>query len=390
MEDNKSSKSRNHFRRMVNSFNKDCLIQFINSDKNDFIKLPPIYALIDLTWNCNYDCIGCIDTKAKDGEDVVFKKVFNDPLKYDTEAFKGKFLSKKIISNTINYVKKYNLRGIQLMGGETLLHPEIDEILCELADNNIPIEMVSNGSFIIDHIPALSKALSVNESYLRVSINAWSKYGERVGWDIKSSELLDKVISGIKLLINELPAEYKESVFVTTVAFKDALDDLEELVINLSKIGLKRMVIIRERNSESKGFLKEQEAVKDQVIEIVEKIKSNNPNNLFEIGIADNIVVEPIEQKKEYSPCPAVFLKAFLGADGFFYSCTDHRGSKNARLVNIHDYGDDFEKAWHSQNRVNKALAWVPKKCCNDLVCQRFDGNICISAFRQVYDTWTF
>jgi len=388
------SESRRHLRRMVNRQNSDRIIQFASAKNEELYKIPPIYALIDMSWNCNFDCEGCIDTKSRDGQDVVRKKIFKHPLHYEPNVSKDKFLEKSIIHNFIRYAKEKNLRGIQLMGGETFLHPDIDEILNMLAANSIPIEIVSNGSFISKHTESLKNSLCVPNSRLRISVNAFKNYGRRIGWQSKSDEILIEVFSGIRKLIEALPDQFKDSIFVSTVAFSDALDDLQLLVQELREIGLQRLLVIRERDPEKKEFLLGQEDVENQVIRILDEIaetnRKQNKNKPFIIDIADNIKIKQGAQMKEYLPCPSVFLKAFLGADGFFYTCTDHRGSKCAQLVNIHDFNGDFKKAWHSKERAEKALAWNPKFTCKGLVCQRFEGNEFINAFRQQHDTWTF
>ena len=59
-------------------------------------------------------------------------------------------------------------------------------------------------------------------------------------------------------------------------------------------------------------------------VEIVSKLRVEFRR--VKIVVADNIVVTPVPQDKRYSPCPSVFSKMTVGADGWLYACTDHRG----------------------------------------------------------------
>ena len=227
-------------------------------------------------------------------------------------------------------------------------------------------------------------------SWLRVSINGWDRYGERVGWPERGDELRDKVIMGLKQLISVLPDDKKDRVFVSTVAFKDALEDLEKIAETLVDIGIRWMVVIRERAPQSKEFIPGQEHIRDVALQKVRELEGRECLSRLQISIADNILVDPVPQVKDYQPCPATILKTLLGADGYLYACTDHRGCKYARLVNLQDYDYDLEAAWRSEERVRAALSYCPSRNCKTIVCQRFEGNTAISMLRTAHQTWTF
>lgn len=386
-----NTESRRHMRRMLNRQNLDRIASVARaSNIEDWADIPPSFLTVDLTWNCNYDCRGCIDTMARDGQAVVRKRQGGNPTDPDPVHCEGPYLCQDAVESIVQFVKKYDLHGVQLMGGETLLHPHIDSFLLILAENTIPAELVSNGSLVPRHLDSLKRMLEVDGSWLRVSINGWDRYGERVGWSERGDELRDKVIMGLKQLISVLPDDKKDRIAVSTVAFKDALEDLEKIAETLADIGIRRMTVIRERAPQSKEFIPGQEHVRDVALQKVRELRGRECFSRLQISIADNILVDPIPQVKDYQPCPATILKTLLGADGYLYACTDHRGCKYARLVNLEDYDYDLEAAWRSEERVRAALSYCPSHSCKTIVCQRFEGNTAISMLRAAHHIWTF
>ena len=380
-----------HMKRMLNRQNVERIAKFATaSTVEEWVCIPPSFLTVDLTWNCNYDCQGCIDTKARDGCDVVRKKQGGNPLDPDPVMCEGPYLQEDIVESIISFVKKNHLHGVQLMGGETLLHPKIDFVLTILAEHKIPVELVTNGSLIIKHLNSLKRVIEVEGSWLRVSINGWDGYGDRIGWPNNGNELRDNVILGIKQLINILPDDKKDRVFVTTVIFQDALNDLEHIVAALATAGIARMAVIRERSEQSKEFISGQEHIRNVTLETIKRIEENKRIPKLKISVADNILVEPAPQDKPYGPCPSIVLKTLIGADGFLYACTDHRGCEYARLVNLGDYSGDLEKAWKATERVTATLKYCPSTHCKSIVCQRYEGNTAISFLRSHHHTWTF
>jgi MoaA/NifB/PqqE/SkfB family radical SAM enzyme len=381
---------RRHMRRMLNRANAERIAQLaVASSTDDWAAIAPVFVTLDLTWNCNYDCVDCIDTMARDQSYVVRKRQGGDPLEPYPAHCEGPYLREPVISSVVRFVQKYGVRGVQVMGGEALMHPDIDAVLAAFAGNNVPVELVSNGSLIAKHIDSLTEMLKVDGSWLRVSINGWNGYGQRVGWPKHGADLRARVIDGLSQLLHRVPADKRDRILVSTVAFEDALRDLHEIADELARIGVPRMAVIRERRPDVKEFVGGQEEIARTVTERTKEIRRRLDKKL-RIDIADNIVVEPKAQEKDYCPCPAAILKAVLGADGYLYACTDHRGCRYAQLAALEDYNNDLETAWRSEARIDRALQYAPAQFCTGLVCQRFEGNTAISMLRSHHDTWTF
>jgi len=373
--------------------NRDNLVQIVRyaeaEQPSDWRRITPAFLTVDLTWNCNYDCLGCIDTKARDGSHVVHKRQGGDALNPNPSSFTGPSLQRIHVDSALRFVKAHGLRGVQVMGGEPLLYPDIDDVLQTFAAERIPMEIVTNGSLIARHVDSLARVLSLEGSWLRVSINGWASYGRRVGRVDQGSELRKQVVEGIRSLLARLPHSAKDRVYVSVVAFKDTVDDLTDIANNIHEAGIRRIHVVRERDAVSKECVPGQEHVGDVISEAAGQIRKTLGEG-FGISVTDRLRAEPTPQDKRYAPCPSVMLKTVLGADGWLYACSDHRGCEYARLACIADFSGDVEKTWFSDSRVQAALGYCPASHCADIVCSRFAANLVMSMLRAKHTWWAF
>jgi MoaA/NifB/PqqE/SkfB family radical SAM enzyme len=356
----------------------------------DWARLPPVFLIMDLIWNCNYDCEGCIDTKARSGADAVRKRQAPDPLRPDAALFQGPRLSRPMIEGVVRFARKFGLRGLQMLGGESLLHPDIDWVLATLAREQLPVELVTNGSLIADHVDALLGILAVRGTTLRVSVNDWGGYGRRVGWPDRGEALRERVLEGLRQVLARCSDEMKRRVYVSTVTFGSAVQELPHIVRNLADAGVALVRLIPERDPQMREMVAGREDVGARVQRAIDDLRRDPAAARVEIAVAHAILEDPAPQPKPYRPCPTVMLKTLLGADGRIYSCGNHRGCDYAYFADLHDYGCDLEKAWQSEERVRRALAYAPAAHCRTLVCPRHQSNLVISAMRDSLDEWVF
>lgn len=219
------------------------------SDLSDLQTMSPSVITMDLCWNCNLNCLNCIDTKARDGATVVHKAQCKYPLdpKRD-ENYDGPFLPWSAAKSVIEYASEptNNVRGLQLMGGETLLYPEIDKFLDLATEKKVTLELVTNGTLMLHHIKTLTRAFSTPNSKIRISINGWNSYSNRVDRGNKGNDLRKQVIEGIRLLVAEFQPNQNPPIFVSTVAFDHALKDLDDIVENLKIAGINHLLVSRQ------------------------------------------------------------------------------------------------------------------------------------------------
>ncbi len=355
--------------------------------------IAPSLITMDLTWNCNYNCVGCIDSIARDGSQVVRKHQGGDILSPNPNCCSGQLLPLEYVQSILAYAAndKNGVRGIQIMGGEALMYPHIDEVLHLCSEKRIRCELVTNGSLIHAHIPSLVKAFSTRGSQLRVSINGLSSYKSRIGSPELVGNPLEQVFSGINELCRAFKARKVDSppILVTTVAFEDVIDEVPEIAFRVASVGVEQMFIIRPRDAQSKRLPKFAPDFRAKLAQVADHAtkRAQTVNVRFEAILSQNILVEPNSQPKTYQPCPCAFFKALVGADGWLYICSDQRGDKSARSANMATHNGDFKQTWESIERVYKTTGYSPLASCDDLLCLRHEANVKLHALR-CYKQW--
>ena len=376
--------------RMLQRHNAKRLHQFATARRwQDWAHLAPVFLIMDLIWNCNYDCERCIDTKARTGADCVRKKQAAHPLRPDAALFTGPCLARPVIESVVRFASEFGLRGIQMLGGESLLHPDVDWVLSALATGQVPVELVTNGSLIADHVDAVTRILTVRGTTLRISINGWDDYGRRVGWPGLGPELRARVVYGLRQVLAGCTPEMRGRVYVSTVTFDNTVRDLPDIVRNLAAAGLPLVRLIPERNP-LREMVHGPDTVGARVRETIKGLRRDRATAGVNLAVSDAILEESAPQLKPYRPCPTVMLKTLLGADGCLYSCGNHRGCDYACFANLAHYSDDLKAAWQSEERVARSLEYAPAKHCQNIVCPRHQGNLVISAMRKRLEQWVF
>ena len=116
------------------------------------IKSPHILGL-ELTNNCNLECIQC------------FRKKMNRELGYmDVEVFK----------KLIDEISTYPIAFLRIIGrGEPSLHPELKQIMEYLKDKQIKVEFCTNGALFEKY--SMSEILDWNIDLLDISVDGMDK-----------------------------------------------------------------------------------------------------------------------------------------------------------------------------------------------------------------------
>lgn len=144
----------------------------------------PRMAIIYVTYACNFTCEGCLCRN------------FNNAKAFMTfEQFK----------DVASQLKKQGVESIELCGGgEPLLHPDIEKMICYVTDTlQMKIGIMSNGSMLND---SLSRIIATKANYFRTSFYEY-KYHEvlekvRRLIEIKK-EVSGRLIIGAKFLVTD-------------------------------------------------------------------------------------------------------------------------------------------------------------------------------------------
>lgn len=325
--------------------------------------IPPIFFVMDLTWACNYDCRECIDGGAAGRSADMPQLPF------------------EIIKDIVHYSVKHDVRGHMAMGGEIQLYNDngktIDDYFHLCADNNLPLSMVSNGSLLNQHMGAAKRVFSLPGSILRVSVNADSEhYKEQVMANYGLEPILESLntLSGAGAYTMVTVVLWGEEA-KPVVGFEN-VSQLGKIVDAVSAAGVNRIMLLPSRNAKDHSFLKLSEEELEYVDSLCYVHGNTHVNRASLFSTYEEMPASA--QNKCYNPCPSNLLRALVGSNGKLYQCTDHRGEEDA-VIGIIEKPGDFEKVWHSEERVRKQMGFVPKDKCAAITCMRYPLNLTLA-----------
>ncbi len=354
--------------------NHDRVAQLIKAGKNvDALrKISPSYFIINITWRCNSNCLGCID------EVALQRKMF--------ETKSGLDMSWDICKDILDYAKENKVLGAIIQGGEPLLYPYIDKFLHSCVDSGLMLRLVTNGSMIDKHFDSIAEAFNAQRrSVFRVSINAdgahYAQYTRREGATfhqiLKNIEELSK--RNVKVCVSTVYFGRSSH----TIGFRN-FDQLWNIINAASKAGADMLLLLPGRAPGSRSSL----PLNKSEIRFIQDIPDNVQG--MRICKSDRPIIEegsgPVLQNKDFCPCPTSLLRVVVDPDGTLYACTEHIGDKRAVLGKIDPPAVPFSAVWHSEERVKKHLKFDPRKFCGKITCDRYGTNSSVEAARAGYE----
>jgi len=353
-------------------FNHKRVIQIIRAGRcvNCLKGISPTYLNLDITWRCNYDCIGCIDGGVVGREEIVK----DTSLDMDWE----------LTQDLLEYAENHDLLGFIVQGGEPLLYPRIDDFLNYCTEKGFILRLVTNGSQILKHSEALISAFQIPKSQIRVSVNADEEHYSDF---TKSKANLKTVLNGIEAVVKGGADVVVGSVVfgrnLEAKGFVSNIEQIESIFNRVSSIGVQVLVLLPGRHPQTKEMIPFE---KDE-LDALDSLASRKSTTNVEIG--GRFVVErelpARDQIKNYFPCPTALLRIVVGSDGRLYHCTEHRGESDAEIGRM-SKANTFAQVWHSEQRVRRQLHFDPRTHCERITCDRHGINTTIEIARRGYE----
>jgi SynChlorMet cassette radical SAM/SPASM protein ScmF len=136
-----------------------------------------------ITEGCNLRCSHCW---------------INPPFEENNKAGKFPYVSFELFKHIVSQAKELGLSGVKLSGGEPLIHPEIDEILDYIKEEDLNLTVETNGTVCTPEL--VEKIRACRGHITSVSLDgADAKTHERVR-GVKGS--FDAAIQGLRNLVN--------------------------------------------------------------------------------------------------------------------------------------------------------------------------------------------
>lgn len=155
---------------------------FFEDKSEDFKFTTPTYGWWDLTSACNFRCKHCL---------------YND-----TEySNKNDLPEEKTIELAYELINDFNIIKIILTGGEIFLHPKLLDIVQIFKENNVAVQLMSNGALIKDkHIDFLASMFNPYTDFIQISLDGATNETFKA---IRQTDAFSKILSNIKKIISK-------------------------------------------------------------------------------------------------------------------------------------------------------------------------------------------
>lgn len=179
-----------------------------------------IYLKWPITSSCPLDCVFCNNKKER--------KNWPNELKQDG------------INDFTEFVNENNehILGITITGGEPICHPNFIELCKNLRIN---FGFITSGLNLTDskYSPIFENE---NLKFITISIDCLDK---NIVESIRGKDILDEQIKSLKYLINFKKNNPGFKVFVNTVVTKLNINNIKELILNLSEVNVDRIQLFK-------------------------------------------------------------------------------------------------------------------------------------------------
>ncbi len=302
----------------------------------------PITIEIDPSNSCNHSCPFCISGH------LHLQKYKG------TEFFNRTILEKECFEKLIKELVTTNIQAINWTGGgEPTMNPYLGEAIAYIKNNsNIEMGMFTNGSMLkkFDLFETFSKSLS----WIRVSIDAGEEKTYNDLRKTNNSNNFKVVIENIKKLI-ETKKKIKSKIVIGVgfVVTKDNYTEIKkfselfkEIEVDYCQFKPEIIQIERDHKNSPHGLVQvEPDFWLKKVIDLLNEAK-NILGEKFECNSykIEDLIVDINNYGRNYKECIGSQFQPCIGADGYVYVCTNHRGHKKYSYGNI--YEKSFKEIW--------------------------------------------
>lgn len=225
----------------------------------------PIMVEMEITNSCNNKCIFCYN---------------------ETVCEEKKYMSLEKAIKIIDELKKNEVFGIIIIGGECLLHKNITEIINYISSKNMFVSIITNGGLLADKVDELIKTEISNIQVSLLGPNA--KIHNEI---VKNNKSFERAIEGIEKCINN-----NINVSINTPIIKQNVEYLNQIIELAILLKCKSFSITRYiyNINKSNDQCKISQVEFNKVIRILLKYK-----NEINVKIANNVPLCSIEKDLE-------------------------------------------------------------------------------------------
>jgi MoaA/NifB/PqqE/SkfB family radical SAM enzyme len=239
-------------------------------------------------------------------------------------------------------------------GGESLLNEHTSHLLNKLVDLGIDVGVVTNGTHIPQHLPALARC-----KWVAISMDAGTKETYMKMKGIKADKW-DEVMGNIK----KLAATGIETTWKFLV-HPDNFNELYDACKMAKSIGCS-IIHIRPGSHtwfssfDDKSFQFPQNAVQ-HAKEQIARAREEFQDDTFRIYAVEDKFNSKWGVKKSFSKCYAVFTNCFIDSNGSVGLCCDRKGDPHLMLGNMQNIRAKWGSEDHWKIHENIRVSLCPR-----------------------------
>ncbi len=165
-------------------------------------------AFIEITGYCNMKCKHCMNDSGEG-------------------RFEG--MPKDDVLKLLDELVEQDFKRLYVSGGEPLLYKGIDDVLEHAHKSGMKITLATNGWFVKDHLETIVRCVD----FVSISFDGIGETHDKMR-GVKGA--YDRMVEALKLL-----SERGVSTKVSSMVWKDNIDQLEDMVITAKNLGVKKV-----------------------------------------------------------------------------------------------------------------------------------------------------
>tara|TARA_Y100001938_G_scaffold8794_2_gene10740 strand:- start:9605 stop:10777 length:1173 start_codon:yes stop_codon:yes gene_type:complete len=342
--------------------NADRAVEFIRTGNT-----PPVLVEVDPSNACNHACSFCLSSY------IHFDKYKG------TETFSRAQMQRDILMNLCKDFVDMGVRAINWTGGgEPTVNKHLKEAIEYCGSNGLQMGMFTNGTLLDKH--DLFNTLVDNMTWVRISIDSGTKETYDGVRKPKGDANWDKMVSNLSKLIEVNKSKgNKIDIGVGYVVSPDTYKEIVNFAeffkdFDVTYCQYKPEIIIREKGGEQRDI----EFWRGDVQPLLDKAASILGDKFEVNGYKLEDLAEDREKfGRDYKKCLGSQISPCVGADGYVYVCTNHRGWKQYSYGCLYD-DKSFKEIWNDIQTRQKVMNQIEcvecfKNCTK--LCKPHESN---------------
>jgi radical SAM protein with 4Fe4S-binding SPASM domain len=307
---------------------------------------PPIHVQLDLSENCNHNCVFCFFSKDASNTGMKRQNI--------AKGIGRRSLRTRELVSIISEIGQLGTRAITLVGGgEPLMHPKLEAVLEAIVSAEIEYGVITNGTVRINGrvLELLGKA-----TWIRVSLDAaLAKTYARVHRPKNLSvDNFESTLRNLRTLREQCPNTDLGASFLIHPYNISEIARGAELCSNIGLDYIQyKPVYTKDRGDEVRPLLAE---IKAQV-DTARQMESEHFKVIPLLGRLEDIA----KPTREYEKCRIHLLNTQIGVDGKLYPCCVLKYVEDYSYGSIYEHS--FSEIWASKKRTEVMKALDPADC---------------------------